>query len=194
MAYEQLFNNLARHIRLDTAELDYFCSILKLRRIRKRQYLLQAGDVCRFETYVLKGCVRVFYVDAQGLEHIVMFGAEDWWVSDMESLRRQTPATMHIEALEDTEVLQISQHDMEDLLLRVPKFERYFRIMLQNAFIAHQQRILNNISLTAENRYALFLEKYPHFAQRLPQKQIALYLGITPEFLSKVRKQLASGK
>lgn len=194
MAYDLLFDNISRHIQLNEQEKTYFLSILKHRKIRKRQYLLQAGDICRHETFILNGCLRAYYVDNNGFEHVTMFGIEDWWISDLHSLLSQSPANQNIDALEDSEVLQIQKQNLEELYHQVPKFERYFRIILQNAFIAHQQRILQNISLSGEERYRLFLEKYPQFAQRLPQKQIALYLGITPEFLSKIRKQLTRKK
>lgn len=194
MAYDLLFDNISRHVQLNEEEKAYFISILKPRKIRKRQYLLQAGDICRYESYILSGCLRAYYVDDNGFEHTIMFGIEDWWISDFHSLLTQSPATLNIDALEDSELLQIDKQKMEELYLRVPKFERYFRIMLQNAFVAHQQRILQNISLPAEERYRLFIEKYPQLAQRLPQRQIALYLGITPEFLSKIRKQLTRKK
>lgn len=194
MAYDLLFDNISRHIQLNEQEKTFFLSILKHRKIRKRQYLLQAGDICRHETYILSGCLRAYHVDDNGFEHVTMFGIEDWWISDLHSLLSQSPANQNIDALEDSEVLQIEKQNLEELYHQVPKFERYFRIMLQNAFVSHQQRILQNISLSGEERYRFFLEKYPQFAQRLPQKQIALYLGITPEFLSKIRKQFTRKK
>ncbi|MFN7116633.1 MAG: Crp/Fnr family transcriptional regulator [Saprospiraceae bacterium] len=194
MLHERILHNISRFIELNEAEKHYFFSILKPRTYRRRQYLLQAGDVCKYETYIIQGCVRVYYVDDNGFEHNIMFGIEDWWISDFHSLLTQTPAQLNIEALEATEVYHIDKNSMDALFMEVPKFERYFRIMLQNAFISHQQRILQTISLPAEERYRLFVEKYPQFEQRIPQKQIAQYLGITPEFLSKIRAKAAGKK
>lgn len=188
---QTLLNNFQRHILLAPEEQEIISSYLKVRTYKKRQFVVQAGDVCRYENFVLKGCLRAYYIDENGDEHIVMFAVEDWWTSDLLSLFTQTPATLNIDALEDTEVIQIAYEDLERLYLEVPKLERFFRIQLQNAFVAQQQRIIGNLSKTAKEKYQHFLEKYPNWAQRIPQHQIAAYLGITPEFLSQVRKQLS---
>jgi CRP-like cAMP-binding protein len=121
-----------------------------------------------------------------------MFGVEDWWVGDLYSFLTQTPSTYFIQALETTEVLQINKAQLDELYERVPKFERFFRILLQNAFIAQQNRINQNLSFTAEQRYLDFITKYPHLEQRIPQKHVAAYLGMTPVFLSMLRKKIAS--
>ena len=189
--YEQILHNVARHITLTSAERDYFVSILQHRKFRKRQYMLQAGRTDRYENFVIKGLLRAYSVDSRGQEHIVMFAPEDWWISDLYSVIAETPATLNIDAMEDTEVLSIEKPDLEELFLKAPKFERLFRILLQNAFIAQQQRILNSISQTAEERYLQFRTKYADIEQRVPQHQIASYLGITPETLSRIRRQLA---
>jgi len=120
-----------------------------------------------------------------------MFAVEDWWTGDLYSFLTQTPATFNIDALEDTEVLQISKPNLEKLYESVPKFERFFRFQFQNAFVAQQQRIMQSLSFTAEERYLHFINKYPQLEQRIPQKQVAAYLGITPEFLSMLRRKLA---
>lgn len=185
--------NLSRHIQLTEEEKSILWSATTVRKFRKRQYILQAGDICRHENFVLKGCIRVYYVDDAGTEHIIMFAVEDWWTSDLLSFLTQTPATLNIDALEDCELVQIEHSAFEDLYRKIPKLERFFRIMMQNAYIAQQQRILFNISKTAKERYLFFIEKYPKLKQRLPQHQIAAYLGITPEFLSQIRKQLSEG-
>jgi CRP-like cAMP-binding protein len=145
--------------------------------------------VSKTENFIAKGCLRTYSIDANGFEHIVLFGTEGWWMNDMYSFLTQTPATYYIDALEDTELLQISRADLDLLYERVPKFERFFRIILQNAFIAQQRRIHHSLSDTAEQRYLHFLEKYPQLEQRIPQKQIAAFLGITPEFLSMLRRK-----
>jgi len=189
--FDLLLGNIARHITLDPAETAYFTSLLQLRRLQKKEFLLRAGEVCRYECYVLEGCLRNYYLDENGAEHILQFSIEDWWTSDLYSLLSGMPATQFIDALEDSTVALLRNDDLELLYRKVPKFERFFRIMLQNAFIAQQRRILENIGSTADDRYLAFRKKYPSLEQRLPQHQIAAYLGITPEFLSKIRGKLA---
>lgn len=189
--FDLLLQNIARHIYLEPDESRFFTSIIQVRHLRKKEFLLRAGEVCRYESFVLEGCLRNYYLDNKGDEHILQFSVEDWWTSDLYSLLTQTPATQFIDSLEDSTLAMIEKDDLERLYQQVPKFERFFRIMLQNAFIAQQQRILQNIGSTAEDRYLAFRKKYPTLELRLPQHQIAAYLGITPEFLSKIRGKLA---
>lgn len=192
--YDLILMNVARHVQLSAEEESYFKSVLHHRKLRKRQYLLQAGDVCRFENFVIKGCLRAYTVDNKGEEHIVMFGVEDWWIADLYSFLTETPAQQHIDTLEDSEVFSIEKTDLEKLYLNIPKFDRFFRIMLQNAFVATQNRVLASISQTAEEQYLAFIKKYPAFEQRVPQHQIASYLGIAPETISRIRKQQAGSR
>lgn len=170
--YDLILKNISRHISLRGEEADYFKSILKKRTLRKRQYLLQAGDVSRHECFVNKGCLRTYHIDVKGQERIVQFAFEEWWTGD---------------ALEDCELLLIEKPQWEKLFIEVPKFERFFRLLLQNAYVSMQRRIADNLSLSAEERYFNFISQYPHFEQRLSGKQIASYLGITPESLSRIR-------
>lgn len=188
--FELILKNVSRHITLTTEEEAYFTSILKKRTLRKKQYLLQAGDVSRQECFVNKGCLRTYLVDDDGQEHIVQFAVEEWWTGDMHSFITGQPSLYHIDALEDCELLLIEKQAWEKMFADIPKFERFFRMLLQNAFISMQRRIAENMSLSAEERYMNFLQKYAHFEQRLPQRQIASYLGITPESLSRIRKQM----
>ena len=189
--FDLLLKNISRHIQLTPDEVSYFTSLVRKRSIRKKQYLLQAGDLCRYEHFVNKGCLRSYVVDEKGQEHIVQFAFEEWWVGDMYSFLTGTPATYHVDALENSEVFLIDKPSIEQLYVKIPKFERFFRIIIQNAFIAQQRRIIENMSLTAEERYINFLNRYPSFEQRLPQHQVASYLGITPESLSRIRRQMA---
>lgn len=191
--FDLLLKNIARHIHLEPEESSFFISLARVRHLKKKEFLLQAGEVCRYEAFVLEGCLRNYYLDNKGGEHILQFSIEDWWTSDLYSLLTQSPANQFIDALEDTVVALFDRDDLERLYRKVPKFERFFRIMLQHAFIAHQQRILQNIGSTGEERYRAFRSKYPQLEQRLPQHQIAAFLGITPEFLSKIRGKLAKG-
>ncbi|HVI46428.1 MAG TPA: Crp/Fnr family transcriptional regulator [Chitinophaga sp.] len=189
--YNQLISHVQRHITLTSAEIDYFTSLLRTRKILRRQFLLQAGDVCKYESYVVKGCLRAFYIDRSGQEHTLHFAVEDWWISDFASFFRGTPATRDIEALETSEVIQIDKASLDALYKEVPAFERFFRILHQNACVAQDERILSNISMTGAERYEALLKKYPQFAQRVPQKHIASFLGITPVFLSQIRNKLS---
>lgn len=191
--FELILKNLSRHITLTPEEAGHFTSILKSRTLRRKQYLLQAGDICRHECFVNKGCLRTYHLDDKGQEHIVQFAFEDWWTGDMHSFITGKPSLYHIDALEDCELLLIEKHQWEKMFSDIPKLERFYRLLLQNAFVSMQRRIAENMSLTAEERYANFLQQYARFEQRLPQRQIASYLGITPESLSRIRKKMMAG-
>jgi CRP-like cAMP-binding protein len=187
--YDLILANISKFIQLTEDEKQIFISRLRHRKFRRKQYLLQAGDISRHENFVISGLLRAYTLDSKGQERIAMFAIEDWWISDMYSFLTETPATQHIDALEDTEVLSIEKPDLEALYIEVPKFERFFRIILQNAFIAGQKRILSSISQSAEEQYLAFIKKYPGLEQRIPQNQIASFLGITPETISRIRRQ-----
>lgn len=191
MNTDLILKNISRHIQLDRAETDFFISILQTKKLKRKEFLLQPGEICKTENFITKGCLRTYTIDDNGFEHILMFGIEDWWAGDLHSFLTQSSATCFIEALEDTEILQYTKTNLEILFVKVPKFERYYRMMLQKSLIALYERINQNLSLTAEERYLNFINKYPHLQQRLPQKQIAAYLGITPIFLSMIRRKLA---
>ncbi|HET9055986.1 MAG TPA: Crp/Fnr family transcriptional regulator [Chitinophagaceae bacterium] len=186
-----ILKNVAKHIQLNKAETDFFISLLQYKKLKRKEFLLKQGDICKTENFIVSGCVRTYTIDDNGFEHIMMFSMEDWWAGDLCSFLTQTPTSYFIDALEDTELLQISKEDIDELYEKVPKFERFFRIILQNAFIAQQKRINQNLSFTAEQRYLDFINKYPQLEQRLSQKQISAYLGITPVFLSMLRRKLA---
>ena len=189
-----ILKNISRFIQLDPEESEYFISILKLKRLRKKQFLLQEGEICRYEYFVNKGCLRTYNIDEKGIEHNVQFAIEDWWIGDMYSFLTQTPARYNIDALENCELLYLGKDELEQLYIKVPKFERYFRHLLQNALIAGQQRITESMSMTADERYCNFIERYPLMEKRIPLKHIASYLGITPESLSRVRSQYNKNK
>lgn len=189
MKEDIILKNIGRYINLDNIEVDFFISLLQSKTIKKKEFLLHADEICRHESFVTNGCLRTYTIDNNGFEHIGQFAIEDWWTGDLLSFLTQTPATFFIDALEDTEVLQISKHNLETLYERVPKFERFFRILFQNSLVTQIQRVNQNISNTAEERYVNFIKKYPQQEQRIPQKYIASYLGITPEFLSVLRRK-----
>jgi CRP-like cAMP-binding protein len=188
--HARILSYVARYIDLTSEEEQYFLSLLRYRRFLKRQFVVQAGDVCRYENYVINGCLRAYFVEPGGAFHIVQFAVEDWWIADLASMLSGEPATLNVDALEDTEVFQIERSALDELYSRIPKFERMFRIMLAGAFVAHQNRIIDNLCKPAAERYLAFVERYRNIEQRVPQTQIASYLGMTPEFLSQIRSNL----
>jgi len=185
--YDLILANFAMHISLNPDETDHVKSVLKHKLFKKNTAVLNAGELCRSIYFVNKGCLRIFYKDRDGDEHNISFCPEFWWSVDISSFSDQTPAFYSISALEDTEVFYLSYHALEDLYLKVPKFERFFRILTQNGFNLYQHRITSNLSKTAEERYLQFQKQYPKLEQRITQKHIASYLGITPVFLSMLR-------
>lgn len=189
--YDLILRNVTRHITLTPEQQAHFTSLLRPRSLRKRQYLLQAGDVFRYECFVTKGCLRTYETDDKGQDHIVHFAFEDWWTGDLDSFLTGQPSSYTIDALEDSEILMIDRQQLEQLYQEIPAFNKFFRILMQNALIAMQRRIGENLRLSAEERYRAFTQRYPQFEQRLSLRQIAAYLGITPESLSRIRKQLA---
>jgi len=190
MDYSPLLKNIAKHIQLEKSETDYFVSRLSVREVGKKESVLQEGEPCNVINYVQQGALRAFYRDGEGNQNIIMFALPDWWVTDMYSFVSQKPAMLNIDALEDSIIIQLRKDDLEKLYQKVPKFERFFRIIMQNAYVREQLRVIENLSKPAEERYKSFLAKYPQVVQRVPLKQIASYLGITPEFLSVIRKNM----
>ncbi|WP_027137550.1 Crp/Fnr family transcriptional regulator [Gaetbulibacter saemankumensis] len=185
-----LLNNITKYINLTDEEIEFLKSKIIVRKYLKGQYIVQQGDVCKYECFVLSGCTKTFYIDKEGQEHIVMFSIEDWWTSDMGSFITQTPADFNIQCLENSELVMFSIDVIEDLYEGIPKLERFFRKLVERAFVASQKRIVRNFSLTAKEQYLFFREQYPKIEQRIPQYMIASYLGITKEFLSKIKSQL----
>jgi CRP-like cAMP-binding protein len=188
--HERILKNVSRFIELTPEEVRYFVSLLKHKNIRKRQYLVQEGDIARYQYFVNEGCLRTFHTDDKGMEHNVQFSIENWWTGDMYSFLTQTPGKYNIVAIEDSDLFCIDSEALDLLYTKVPKFEKFFRHLLQNAFVALQERILSGMSESAEDRYQNFRKKFSEMDKRIPQNQIASFLGITPESLSRVRKQL----
>ncbi len=189
--YDQIDQFVARLITLTGEEKELFHSLLRFKQVKKKQFLLREGEVCNFEAYILKGCIRSYYVDKEGTETVLMFAVEDWWVSDLSSFMDQKPSNLYIETIEDCDLLVIDFRSKDTLFEKVPKFEKLFRILVQRSLGVLQQRFYASVSQTAEERYIGFIQKYPHILQRIPQHQIARYLGVSPEFLSKVRSSLS---
>jgi CRP-like cAMP-binding protein len=190
--FEVLFQKLDEKIELTEEEKQLCKSFFTPKKLRKRQYILQEGDVCKYISFVEKGMLRSYTIDEKGNEHIVQFAFEGWWISDHFSFLTGEPAIYNIDALEDCELLLLSKQAEEQLLQKFPKLERYFRILLQNSVIATQRRLIGSLSQTAEERYTDLITSCPTIPQRVPQHMMASFLGITPETLSRIRKQMAS--
>ncbi|MFB5608486.1 MAG: Crp/Fnr family transcriptional regulator [Candidatus Nitrosomaritimum yanchengensis] len=190
MGKKKLLEYIAGYVQLTGEEEELLLSHAMERNYLKGQYIVQQGDVCDKESFVLNGCTRTFYLDGEGNEHVVMFAIENWWVADMGSFTSKTPATYNVQCLDHTEVIQFTYDALEFLYRKIPKLERFFRLIIQKAFIASEKRILSNFSLTAKERYSDFLAKYPKIEQKVPQYMVASYLGITKEFLSKIRSEM----
>jgi len=185
--HDLILKNIAKHIALDEAEEACFLACLKEKQVPKKEFILKEGQICREINFVVSGTLRAFYLDKTGKESTIMFAVADWWVTDMFCFVNEQAAMLNIEATEDSCILQLQKEDLDRLYIEVPKFERFFRIIMQNAYIREQLRVIQGLSLSAEERYHNFLIKYPKVAQQVKQKQIASYLGITPEFLSMIR-------
>ncbi|MDP4247950.1 MAG: Crp/Fnr family transcriptional regulator [Bacteroidota bacterium] len=190
--YEHLFRNFSRYdICFSPEEILAIESLFVQRKFRKNQYILQQGDMTRHETFICRGLTRTYEVDEKGVEHVLFFGPEEWWVGDLYSFLCSVPSQYNVDCLEETEVLQITRSDLESLYVQVPRMNQYFRILFQNAYISLAQRASSSLSKPALQRYLEFQEKYPHIGARVPDHQIASYLGITPQSLSRIRRQLA---
>ncbi|OMP76361.1 Crp/Fnr family transcriptional regulator [[Flexibacter] sp. ATCC 35208] len=185
--HNRFLTNLALHISLDPSETDLVLAKLHSRQVKKNTYLLREGDICRHFYFVNEGCIRLFHTDSKGEDHNILFCPENWWITDITSFSGQLPAFYSISTMEDSEIFYFTHDELEQLYLTVPKIERFFRILIQNGFSMYQRRITSNLSLAADERYARFSQLYPGIEQRITQKQIASYLGITPAFLSMIR-------
>jgi CRP-like cAMP-binding protein len=191
METDLLFESLEKHILLTEADKSLISQAVRERRVKKNQFLVHEGAVQKCTNFLNKGSMRTYFIDSSGEEHIVQFAIEGWWISDLQSFILQVPATFHVQAIEDCDILELPYENLEMLYERIPKMERYFRVITQRAFISFQQRIIQNISMSAEERYLAFKEKYPKIELRIPQRLIASYLGISAEFLSKIKARIA---
>jgi len=190
--YEVFFQTLRSKAPFSDEELAIIKTYLTTKRLRKKQYLLQEGDVCKFIAFVEKGALRSYSIDEKGVERIIQFALEGWTISDLYSFLTAEAATYNIDALENTELMLISKSAHEELLKTFPKYETWIRIQITDAYIAMQRRLTSIISLSLEERYAYFTSLYPDIIQRVPQHMIASYMGLTPETLSRVRKKMTS--
>lgn len=189
--FDAIIKNINRFIQLDESEKEIFISLLRVTRAKKKQQIVQPDFVCKYRTYVLSGALKAYYVDDDAQEHTIALAIDDWWISDFSSYINQEPATLFVEAIEESILVQISFENEQKLYDLIPKFERFFRLHIQKAASAMQKRMLLNLSKSAEERYDELVNRYPRFLAKFPQYVIASYLGITTQFLSKIRSQKA---
>ncbi len=192
--FSEIDTYVSKCISLTPEETSYFQSLLHPKSVKKKTFLQQAGEPCGFEGFIIKGCIKMFYIDENGFEVIIHFATENWWIGDIANFSGQKKSTLYLEALEDSELLMISIEEKEKLYQQVPKFERMFRLMIQKTHETMMNRLISTISRPAEERYLDFIAKYPTIPQRVPQHLIASYLGISPEFLSKLKAKLTKRK
>lgn len=190
MNLDLLFDSIEKYVPLAEDQKMGIAKRVRERKVKKGQFVVHEGAVCKTTSFVNEGSLRTYYTDLGGQEHIVQFAVEGWWISDLNSFVMQVPATFNVQAIEDSALLEIAYDDLESLYKETPQLERYFRIITQRAFIAFQQRVVQNISMTAEDRYKSFQKTFPKLELRIPQKLVASYLGISAEFLSKTKKKL----
>ncbi|MBL7932827.1 MAG: Crp/Fnr family transcriptional regulator [Bacteroidia bacterium] len=185
-----LFESIKKHVAISDEQLKAFVSLATERKYKKGQFLLTEGSTIRKTHFIKKGALIAYYVDLQGMEHVVQFGIEGWWISDIQSYVKGDVAKLNVQALEDSSIYEFSNEVMEKAYDEIPPITRYFLKITQNAFATFQARVLADLSESAEKRYKLFREKYPKIELRFPQKMIASYIGVTPESLSRLKKGL----
>ena len=185
-----IIQNISKHISLTPEEESLFLSKTETKHFKAKTILQNAGQICKKSYFVNSGLLRSFNINDNIVEHVMSFACEGWWMSDMYSLLSQKPGTLFIEVLEDAEVVILTKENQEQLYYEIPKLERFFRILIENSLVANQERLMDNLSLTAEERFEKFCLKYPDLIQKVPQKQIASFIGVTPEFFSKMKARL----
>ena len=192
--FDLLYKKINAITPLNEAVYPYFKTLFVLKKLRKRQYFLQEGDVCKYQAFVVKGLLRSYTIDEKGSEHILQFASEGWWMADLSSYLTNEPSFLNIDALEDVELLLLTKPSWEQAMKEIPALEHYFRIIIQNHLVSTQKRLLQSLAETAEEKYNRFLRTYPECVQRVPQHMVASYLGVSRETLSRIRKQLADRK
>ncbi len=186
---ELIFKNIGKYISLEKSEADLLLSLFQIITVLKKELIINQGRNCDMLFFVESGSFRAYHLNKDGKESTIMFAPEDWWVTDMNAFLNGTPSLLSLEALEESKIYGISRKNFDLVVDKIPKLERFFRILFQRAYIREQLRVMDTISLTTEERYLNFLHKYPNLVQKVTQKQIASYLGVTPEFLSSLKKK-----
>ena len=185
-----LIQEIKKHIDLTTEDEELITTAFRYKKVRRNQVLVQPPDIAIYEHFVVSGCLVQYYLDDNGIQHTLLFAPEGWWTTDLPSFLTGQEAKYHIEALEDSEILIISKQLLDKLLVKIPSLNNFFRVLYQNAVMAQEERLLNVLSTKVEERYLRFIKKYPQLQNRLPQYLIASYLGVTPEFFSKVKARI----
>jgi CRP-like cAMP-binding protein len=185
-----ILENISKIISLSDEEKKIILSNLEIKNFKHKTVIVNAGDVCKYSYFVNSGILRSFTINDNIVEHVLHFACEGWWIGDMYSLLTQKPGNLFIEVIEDAEVVLLSKENQEQLYHEIPKLERFFRILTENSLVAHQERLMDNLSLSAEERFEKFCSKYPTLIQKVPQKQIASFIGVTPEFFSKMKSKM----
>jgi len=189
--FDLLHKHIEKRIHLTQDEFNLCSQFFTSRKVKKRQFLLQEGDVCRHLAFVNNGCLREYTVDHKGEDHIIQFAIKDWWISDLNSFLSGSTSTHNIDAMQNSEVLLLEREARDNMLEKVPKMERFFRLLMERNYVATHKRINDSLSASAEERYLAFIKTYPALVEQVPQNQIASYLGITPQSLSRIRKELS---
>ncbi len=187
---ELILQNISKHISLTPEEEILFLSKIEYKNVKAKSVLLSPGEIANCTYFVNSGILRSFTINDNIIEHVLHFACQGWWIGDMYSYISQKPGNLFIEVLEDAELAIISKENHEELFLQIPKLERFFRILVENSLVSHQERLMDNLSLTAEERFEKFCKKYPTLIQSVSQKQIASYIGVTPEFFSKMKSRI----
>ncbi|MFI0425819.1 MAG: Crp/Fnr family transcriptional regulator [Flavobacterium sp.] len=186
----KVLQNIAKHVSLTPEEETLFLSKTEAKQFKAKSILLSAGEIAKCTYFVNFGILRSFNINDNIIEHVLHFACEGWWIGDMYSYISEKPGNLFIEVLEDAEVVIITKENQQQLYQEIPKLERFFRILAENSLVSHQERLMDNLSLTAEERFEKFCSKYPSLIQKVPQKHIASYIGVTPEFFSKMKARL----
>jgi CRP-like cAMP-binding protein len=185
-----LIQEIKKHIDLTTEDEELITTAFRYKKVKRNQVLVQPPDIAMYEHFVVSGCLVQYYLDDNGIQHTLLFAPEGWWTTDLPSFLTGQESKYHIEALEDSELLIISKQLLDKLLVKIPLLNNFFRVLYQNAVMAQEERLLNVLSTKVEERYLRFVKKYPHLQNRIPQYLIASYLGVTPEFFSKVKSRI----
>ena len=189
---ENLLNHIRRYVPLNDDEAETILSSIHCRQVKKKEQLLREGQICTANYFVVKGCLRLYVINGKGVEQIIQFGIDNWWISDYISFDRHSPSGFYIQDVENSEIISIDRSAQDELFKKIPQLERYFRIVFQRAYAASLMRIQYIFCKTKEERYHHFNNQFPEFVQRVPQYMLASFLGFTPEFLSKTRAKRTS--